>query len=81
MVVVPDYPSIPTLRLRPKFPEFHRQLTCWAVLLRETTTDLRNGFVMADVVSLRTLLIKIPGLMLSVAAGGSGGEIFRWGFP
>ena len=37
----------------------------------EATTDLRNGFVMADVVSLRTLLIKIPGLMLSVAAGGS----------
>lgn len=29
----------------------------------------RNGFVMADVVSWRTLLIKVPGLMLSVAAG------------
>eukprot|EP00435_Cladocopium_sp_Y103_P063517 s467_g25.t1 len=38
------------------------------------TTDLRNGFVMADVVSLRTLLIKIPGLMLSVAAGMSLGK-------
>eukprot|EP00434_Breviolum_minutum_P025695 symbB.v1.2.022706.t3/scaffold2028.1/size91989/3 len=33
-----------------------------------------NGFVMADVVSLRTLLIKIPGLMLSVAAGMSLGK-------
>ena len=29
----------------------------------------RNGFVMSDVVSLRTLVVKIPGLMLSVAAG------------
>jgi len=28
-----------------------------------------NGFVMPDVVSLRTLCVKVPGLMLSVAAG------------
>ena len=33
-----------------------------------------NGFVMQDVVSLRTLAIKIPGLMLSVAAGMSLGK-------
>ncbi|OLP81223.1 H(+)/Cl(-) exchange transporter 5 [Symbiodinium microadriaticum] len=33
-----------------------------------------NGFVMSDVVSLRTLLVKIPGLMLSVAAGMSLGK-------
>ncbi|CAK9074613.1 unnamed protein product [Durusdinium trenchii] len=33
-----------------------------------------NGFVMADVVSWRTLLIKVPGLMLSVAAGMSLGK-------
>ncbi|CAE8590640.1 unnamed protein product [Polarella glacialis] len=33
-----------------------------------------NGFVMPDVVSLRTLLVKIPGLMLSVAAGMSLGK-------
>lgn len=33
-----------------------------------------NGFVMSDVVSLRTLVVKIPGLMLSVAAGMSLGK-------
>eukprot|EP00445_Apocalathium_hangoei_P034819 CAMPEP_0203954342 /NCGR_PEP_ID=MMETSP0359-20131031/87411_1 /ASSEMBLY_ACC=CAM_ASM_000338 /TAXON_ID=268821 /ORGANISM="Scrippsiella Hangoei, Strain SHTV-5" /LENGTH=895 /DNA_ID=CAMNT_0050887869 /DNA_START=49 /DNA_END=2736 /DNA_ORIENTATION=+ len=33
-----------------------------------------NGFVMPDVVSLRTLLVKMPGLALSVAAGMSLGK-------
>lgn len=44
----------------------HLKLCQTKCLLRSAP---RNGFVMADVVSLRTLLIKIPGLMLSVAAG------------
>eukprot|EP00930_Biecheleria_cincta_P036145 TRINITY_DN24806_c0_g1_i1.p1 TRINITY_DN24806_c0_g1~~TRINITY_DN24806_c0_g1_i1.p1 ORF type:complete len:781 (+),score=93.02 TRINITY_DN24806_c0_g1_i1:69-2411(+) len=33
-----------------------------------------NGFVMPDVVALRTLLVKVPGLALSVAAGMSLGK-------
>jgi len=33
-----------------------------------------NGFVMADVVSLQTLCVKVPGLILSVASGMSLGK-------